>query len=212
MLGIGAVTFFLTIMVRWRSRGCRFDALMRPELLFPRPLTGPRASRSATTPKAATPWVAVACLLLCGDVFVIADIFSTDSGNWPPLLLIATAVYFGVAYVHKNTLVLVFALIGLATWFGTQSRHVSGWGAYFLGLNYPMRFALVSPLVVLFGYLHERFRLFNAPESFVKAYYSIGSHCFLSLFASFPHQSYSILSRTTDSVGVAISREQAKGV
>ena len=172
MLGIGLITFFLTIMDSKALIAIVLTLLCGLSYYFGLSMTLRTGGRYY--PKSGNALIAVACLLLCGDIFVIGDILSTGSGHWPILLLIATAIYFGVAYWHKNTLVLVFALLGLATWFGTESGYVSGWGAYYLGLNYPMRFALVSPLVVLFGYLHEKLRLFNAPEAFVKAYYSIG--------------------------------------
>lgn len=172
MLGIGLISFFLAIMDSMKLVAVVLTLLCGLSYYFGFSMTSRAGGRYY--PKSGNALIAVACLLLCGDIFVIGDLLSSGSGHWPFLLLIATAIYFGVAYWHKNTLVLIFALLGLATWFGTESGYVSGWGAYYLGLNYPMRFALVSPLVVLFGYLHERFRLFNAPESFVKAYYSIG--------------------------------------
>ncbi len=172
MLGIGLVSFFLAIIESMALVAIVLTLLCGASYYFGLSMTSRAGGRYY--PKSGNALIAVACLLLCGDIFVIASFFSEDSGHWPSLLLIATALYFGIAYLHKNTLVLVFALIGLATWFGTESGYMSGWGAYFLGLNYPMRFALVSPFVVLFGYLHQRLRLFDAPESFVKAYYSIG--------------------------------------
>jgi hypothetical protein len=45
--------------------------------------------------------------------------------------------YIFIAYFKENTLVLVFCLLGFATWFGAETGYLSGWGAYFLGLIYP---------------------------------------------------------------------------
>ncbi len=39
-------------------------------------------------------------------------------------------------------LVWIFALLSLGSWFGAETGYVSGWGAYYLGMNYPMRFVL----------------------------------------------------------------------
>ena len=123
-------------------------------------------------PKSGNALIAIACLLLCGDIFAIANLISSGTGNWPNLLLIAVGIYFVIAYLKKNSLVLVMALIGLASWYGTESGYVSGWGAYFLGLNYPVRFAIASPLVISIGYLHQKY--LKDSEPFVKIYYSFG--------------------------------------
>ena len=168
MLGIGLMTFFLTII---QSEG--MVAIVLTLLCGLSYYFGFSLISGASYPKSGNALIAVACLLLCGDIFVIGHLLSTGSGHWPMLLLIAAVMYFAVAYLHNNTLVLVFGLIALATWFGTESGYISGWGAYFLGLNYPMRFALVSPVVVLIGYLHTSLNV-NVPESFVKAYYAVG--------------------------------------
>lgn len=171
MLGIGLVTFFLTIMQSQAMLTVVLTLLCGLAYYFGFSLVSPDSS--AYYPKSGNALIALACILLCADVFVVGDLLSSDSGHWPILLLITCVTYFVIAYFHKNTLVLVLALIGLATWFGTESGYMSGWGAYFLGLNYPMRFALVSPVIVLLGFLHRYFQL-NVPESFIKTYYAIG--------------------------------------
>ncbi len=124
-------------------------------------------------PKSGNTLITLASLILCGDVFALGKLLSSGGDNWPILILLVAIIYFIIAYLKKNTLVLIFALLSLATWYGTQTGYVSGWGAYYLGLNYPMRFAVVSPLVILIGYLHKKYEL-NVPESFIKVYYSLG--------------------------------------
>ncbi|PIE35463.1 hypothetical protein CSA56_04060 [candidate division KSB3 bacterium] len=171
MLGVGLITFFVTILESLLLLVIVLTLLCGLAYYFGFSLVSP--SESHYYPKSGNALIAVACLLLCGDVFALGYVLSSDRGHWPVLLLITTLLYLIVAYIHKNTLVLVFALIGFATWFGTESGYMSGWGAYFLGVNYPMRFAIVSPFVVLVGYLHRSFQV-NVPESFIKAYYAVG--------------------------------------
>lgn len=89
-----------------------------------------------------------------------------------PLCLISV-LYFLIAYLARNTRVLVFAILALAGWLGAETGYVSGWGAYFLGMNYPARFAPLSPYFILAGYGHERLRR-DWAESFASVYYSMG--------------------------------------
>jgi len=123
-------------------------------------------------PKTGNSLIVVACLLLGADVFVLAKILAPSGDHWTSLVLIISLAYGVIAYVFKNPVVLVLGLLSLGTWFGSESGYVSGWGAYYLGMSYPLRFAVVSPLVVLAGYLHQRFLPGFSP--FIKVYYGIG--------------------------------------
>ncbi len=171
MLGIGLISFFMLIIESLALVAVVLTLLCGLAYYFGFALLRPNGGNYY--PKSGNALIAVACLLLCGDIFVIGDLFSSGSGHWPVLLLITAVIYLLLAYLHKNTLVLLFALIALATWFGTETGYISGWGAYYLGLNYPMRFALVSPFVILVGYLHQALRV-NVPVGFIKSYYAIG--------------------------------------
>lgn len=124
-------------------------------------------------PKTGNAILVIASLTLCGDLFTIGDGFSIGDNHWTILLLITCIIYFLIAYLKKNELLLIMALLALATWFGMESGYVSGWGAYFLGLNYPLRFAIVSPFVILIGVLHKNVKFLEL-SSFVRIYYSIG--------------------------------------
>ena len=67
-----------------------------------------------------------------------------DSGNnhFSILFLIATIIYGGLGLWFPSKLVWIFALISLGSWMGTETGYVSGWGAYYLGMNFPLRFVL----------------------------------------------------------------------
>lgn len=171
MLGIGLITFISVIIESLVFVAFILSLLVGLGYYFGFQLTNLQYPHYY--PKTGNALIAVACLLVCADIFVIGDLLSTGSGHWSLLLFFTMLLYFGIAYLKRNTLVLVFALLGLATWFGTESGYISGWGVYFLGLNYPMRFAVVSPFVVLIGYLHQYFRA-RVPESFIKTYYALG--------------------------------------
>lgn len=125
-------------------------------------------------PKTGNALIVVACLILCSDIFTIAKIIFPQGENWPILLLINSIIYFLIAYLRKNRVVLVLALIFIASWFGAQTGYVSDWGFYFFGMSYPMRFAVVSPIVILIGYLHKKI-LPQVYFNFSKVYYVMGT-------------------------------------
>jgi hypothetical protein len=94
-------------------------------------------------------------LLLIGLTFVLGVIFSTGSGNWPALLLIDLVVLLGLTYALNNVLLLVLSMIVFFTWFGGVTGYVSGWGAYWFGMNYPLRFLLAGLAIAGVGVLHR---------------------------------------------------------
>lgn len=75
----------------------------------------------------------------------------TDSGHFSLLLLLAAIVYGVLGLWFPSKLVWVFALLSMGSWFGAETGYASGWGAYYLGMNYPMRFVLFGLLLLLSG-------------------------------------------------------------
>lgn len=94
-------------------------------------------------------------LLLIGLTFTLGYIYSTGSGNWSALLLIDLVILLPLAYALNNVLLLVLNLVVFFTWFGGVTGYVSGWGAYFFGMNYPLRFAMAGAVIALFGFAHR---------------------------------------------------------
>ena len=45
-----------------------------------------------------------------------------------------------------------FLLLSLGNYVGLESGYRSGWGAYWLGMNYPLRFVLFGLLLTLAAY------------------------------------------------------------
>lgn len=95
-------------------------------------------------------------LLLIGLTFTLGYIFSTGSGNWPALLLLDLIILLPLAYFLNNLLLLVLTLVVFFTWFGGVTGYISGWGAYFFGMNYPLRFAVAGICIALVGIVHRQ--------------------------------------------------------
>jgi hypothetical protein len=73
----------------------------------------------------------------------------TGSGHFSLLLLIASLIYGVLGLWFPSKLVWFFALLSLGGWFGAETGYVSGWGAYYLGMNFPLRFVLFGIAITL---------------------------------------------------------------
>jgi hypothetical protein len=69
------------------------------------------------------------------------------SGHYSLLLLLSFLVYAVLGVMLESNLIWVFALASLGGWMGTETGYMSGWGAYYLGMNYPLRFVLFGALL-----------------------------------------------------------------
>lgn len=70
----------------------------------------------------------------------LGERLDNGSGHIAPLFLAGCAIYGLVGYFGRSGLVWLFFLLSLGNWFGAETGYVSGWGAYWLGMNYPVRF------------------------------------------------------------------------
>ena len=70
----------------------------------------------------------------------LGERLDNGSGHIAPLFLAGCAVYGLVGFFGRSGLVWLFFLLSLGNWFGAQTGYMSGWGAYWLGMNYPVRF------------------------------------------------------------------------
>jgi hypothetical protein len=115
-------------------------------------------------------------LLLIGLTFVLGLIFSSGSGNWPALLLIDLVVLLALTYALNNVLLLVLSMIVFFTWFGGVTGYASGWGAYWFGMNYPLRFLLAAVAIAGIGVLHRQSEegAFAPYRGFFKVWLSAG--------------------------------------
>ncbi len=115
-------------------------------------------------------------LCLIGLTFTIGIIFSSGSGNWPALLLIDLFILLPLAYFLRNVLLLILIAIVFFTWFGGVTGYVSGWGAYWFGMNYPLRFLIAGLLMAGVSLLHRRAEQdrLRRYEGFFKVWLSAG--------------------------------------
>ncbi|MGL5599718.1 MAG: DUF2157 domain-containing protein [Silvania sp.] len=91
----------------------------------------------------------------------LGERLDNGSGHIAPLFLAGCAVYGLVGYFGRSGLVWLFFLLSLGSWLGAETGYMSGWGAYWLGMNYPVRFiffggALLALCWGLRSILHRR--------------------------------------------------------
>lgn len=91
-------------------------------------------------------------LATAGAIAFLGEAMDTGSGHFSILLLIGAIVYGILGLWLPSKLVWAFSLISLGGWMGAETGYVSGWGAYYLGMNYPLRFVLFG--IVLTGLSH----------------------------------------------------------
>jgi len=85
----------------------------------------------------------------------------TGSGHFSILLLIAAIVYGILGLWFPSKLVWVFSLISLGSWMGTETGYISGWGAYYLGMNYPLRFVFFGAVLTAASFVISKFPIQN---------------------------------------------------
>jgi len=119
-------------------------------------------------------------LLTAASVVYLGKALDTGSGHFSILFLLSTAIYAVLALWFPSKLVWLFSLISLGSWLGTETGYVSGWGAYFLGMNYPLRFVLFGGILTGASFLLKN----NSKLSgFYKPTYTMGLlYLFISLW------------------------------
>lgn len=115
-------------------------------------------------------------LTLIGLTFTLGYIYSTGSGNWPALLLIDMLILLPLTYLLRNMLLLILTVIVFFTWFGGVTGYASGWGMYWFGMNYPLRFLIAGLLMAGMALVHRRAEQdrLQAYEGFFKVWLSAG--------------------------------------
>lgn len=90
-------------------------------------------------------------LALAVAVFFLGLAIDTGTGRYSVLFLIASALYALLGLWFPSVLVWVFALLSLGAWMGAETGYISGWGAYYLGMNYPLRFVFFGAVLTALG-------------------------------------------------------------
>jgi hypothetical protein len=110
-------------------------------------------------------------LLNAVSIAYLGKALDTGSGHFSILFLLSTAIYAALAFWFPSKLVWLFSLISFGSWFGAETGYVSGWGAYFLGMSYPLRFVLFGAVLVAASFA---LKIKPKPAEFHKITYIMG--------------------------------------
>lgn len=119
--------------------------------------------------------------------------FSSGSGRFPMLLLIACIMYGVIGYIGRSNLVWIFALLSFGGWLGAETGYMSGWGAYYLGLNYPLRFAFFGMVMTALSLSlrnSDKFKLFFSSTLSISLLYLFLALWLLSIFGNYDYGSW----------------------
>ena len=120
----------------------------------------PDADRTAAAPdsqrlvRVAAALELLACFALTALTLTLGKQYDTGSGQWPVLFGLDLLLLLPLSYVLVNRLVLIYACVDLFVFFGGETGYVSGWGMYWLGMNYPLRFLCAGLVCIGVGWLH----------------------------------------------------------
>ncbi len=115
--------------------------------------------------------VVLGILATATAIAYLGKALDTGSGHFSILFLIATIVYGVIGLLFPSKLVWIFSILSLGAWFGTETGYISGWGAYYLGMNYPLRFVVFGLALTGVSFVFKRFRALRA---FQKSTYTLG--------------------------------------
>jgi len=86
-------------------------------------------------------------MAVAGAVYQLGLSLGRESGHFSLLILLSCLIYGVLGYFFNSGLIWLFALLSLGGWLGAETGYASGWGAYYLGMNYPLRFTLFGGLL-----------------------------------------------------------------
>lgn len=130
-------------------------------------------------------FLGVACM--AGAITQVGIAMGASDGQIAPLVLAAALAYAALGVWLRSTLVWIFALLSFAGWLGAESGYRSGWGGYFFGMNYPLRFAIFGVALVAWSIGLDRWRRTRAlarPTLAVGLLHAFVSLWLLSIFGN----------------------------
>lgn len=122
------------------------------------------------------------------SLWQLSLLLDNGRGHIAPLFLIGCAIYATVGYFGRSGLIWLFFLLALGNYFGTETGYASGWGAYWLGMSYPIRFVMFGGVLLAVCYLLrkplQRRNLFNVSKAMGLLYLFIALWL-LSIFGNY---------------------------
>ena len=96
------------------------------------------------------------------SLLYVGEIFHIEMEKFRILILWGCISYGILGFSMQSSLIWVFAILSFGGWMGAETGYLSGWGTYYLGMNYPLRFVLFGSILVMGSYLLNSFSRFQS--------------------------------------------------
>lgn len=90
---------------------------------------------------------------IAASIACLGKAIDDGRGHFSLLILLAAIVYSALGLLLDSKLIWIFGLLSLGSWFGAETGYASGWGSYYLGMAYPLRFVLFGAALTLLSLL-----------------------------------------------------------
>ena len=118
----------------------------------------------------------------------LGNAYDNGSEHFSVLFAIAAVIYCALGFWFPSGLVYVFGLLSLGAWFGGETGYMSGWGAYYLGMSWPMRFVLFGSSLTALSYAVSQWPLrsgFSRPTLAMGLLYLFIALWIMSIFGNY---------------------------
>jgi hypothetical protein len=95
-------------------------------------------------------------LTTAGAVYQLHPVFEQGGDSFSILLFISFMIYGLLGVIFQSKLIWIFSLLSLGSLFGTETGYLSGWGSYFIGMNYPLRFVVFGAFLTILSFYLKR--------------------------------------------------------
>jgi hypothetical protein len=117
---------------------------------------GDRLKRRRAMPALGESIELAGAMALQGLTVVLMAHHAADIEHWQGLVGFDALLLGLLAYLVSNRLVLWYACANFFFYLGAETGYVSGWGAYYLGMTYPVRFLAAGTVTLVLSWLHGR--------------------------------------------------------
>jgi len=140
-------------------------------------------------------------LLYSNEIYYLMGVFSTiistiffykslafDTTYLESILMVSTVFYAVIGLICNSKMVWTFSLLALGGWFGAETGYRADWQAYFLGMNYPLRFVIFGLILFVAGKSFkqlERLRQFHNITYVMGLWYLFIALWLLSIFGNY---------------------------
>jgi hypothetical protein len=99
-------------------------------------------------------------LSTAGAIYILGKLISLNNEHFSLLILLGCFVYATLGLILNSPLIWLFALLSFGSWFGCETGYQSGWGSYYLGMNYPLRFVLFGGILISLAFVMKKYSKF----------------------------------------------------